>query len=785
VECSPAVTDLLLEAIVAGDLPAVAALLRGLPEAERRPLAPALVKLARASRTAEIMRLGPDGVTYERLIVWDRQIWEQQRALSLALLGTASMTELRRVGAWRGAVVDVPHGTEVLLDRRPEWLERWPEWVLGSQVREAEAWRQVRAMVHQGAVAPPDTARYSEGMLTVAFWGGGARALLDADPGLLEHEVWQLFVVEVDLTSADKSGSGWQDAVLACVADGRMPRERVLDATLDALARDFRPYRAGWYTRLWKALAVTNEERLARTETLRVVLGAAPGFAVDELMRGGGAPPWELGPALSAPAKKTVRSALKLLDRAVREDPALRDEAALAATAALAHEGADVQGEVLDRLERWGVPREALLLRVEGLAATQRPRAEALLGLAVPATEDAAVEAPSLDAIPEPIRTALALEPFGPLPPAPVPGEPVLDDAAFIMPIQSLEELTDLLTRALLNPWEPNEDERLLDAILRACGNRDPFYGPLNQLIPKLQPLGTWMTAQSVVSVAWSWLMCAEPEPPPQHFDSSFAQRVTEAARRAARGDARVLLARPTHPGGWIQATVLIDRVEMLGEDVDECDLAQALLRLAPDGRAAALEAAADLPGRTGALVRCALGGDDVADDGAAAAAARAASGRPEPVRVEIEFRPEQERAIDRLRAVVTEPVPSRAPEHNEPLADHLAGVTADDDFTRTRWPDPTAWPARRDLACAGAIGRIGWNLGDVVDRSGADRILELLVPSGEPLSPMALRLAGLALCSGVREEHLTATCSSRRSPTGGSTRTRSRRRCARTWRPG
>ena len=201
-------------------------------------------------------------------------------------------------------------------------------------------------------------------------------------------------------------------------------------------------------------------------------------------MRGGGAPPWELGPALSAPAKKTVRSALKLLDRAVRDDPALRDEAALAATAALAHEGADVQGEVLDRLERWGVPSEALAGRLEGLAATQRPRAEALLGLAR-VSEDAAVDEPPLDAIPEPIRTALALEPFGPVPPAPVPGEPVLDDAAFLMPIQSLEELTDLLTRALLNPWEPNQDERLLDGILRACGNRDPFYGPLNQLIPR------------------------------------------------------------------------------------------------------------------------------------------------------------------------------------------------------------------------------------------------------------------------------------------------------------
>ncbi len=748
--------DPLLEAIVAADLEAVAALLRGRPEPERRALAPPLVKLARAAGRAEIMRLGPDGVEMERLIVWDRQIWEQGRALSLALLGTASWTELRRVGAWRGAVVDVPHGPEVLLDRRPDWLERWPGWVLGSQVQQAEAWRQVRAMVRAGAVAPPDSVAYSEGMLTVAFWGGGAGPLLEADPGLLEHEIWELFAVEVDLTSADKSGAGWQDAVLARVADGRMPRERVLDATLDALGREFSAYHAGWYSRLWKTLAVTREERLARTETLRVLLGAAPAFAVDELVRDGGAPPSQLGAALSAPAKKTVRAALKLLDRAVRDDPALREEAAIAATAALVHEGADVQGEVLDRLERWGVPGEALLGRVEGLTATQRPRAEGLLGITMPVTEATAVDMPSLEAIPEPIRAALALEPFGPVPPAPVAGEPVLDGASRIAPITSLEELSDVLAGALV-AWEPNQDERLLDGILRHCGSRDPFHGPLNPLIPKLQPLGNWMTIQSVVHVAWAWLMVAEPDPPPQYFDHSFEMRLHEAARRAARGDARPLLARSTHAGGWIDPAALIARMELVGEDADERDLAQALLRLAPDGRAAALAAAADLPGRPGALVRCALGGDDVADDGAAAAAARAASGRPEPVRVEIEFRREQERAIDRLRAVLDGPAPSRAPEHNEPLADHLDGVSADDDSRRERWPDPTAWPARRDLACAGAIGRIGWNLTDVRDRSGAEPVLELLVRSGEPLAPAALRLATLALCSSVEGEHIVA----------------------------
>ena len=111
------------------------------------------------------------------------------------------------------------------------------------------------------------------------------------------------------------------------------------------------------------------------------------------------------------------------------------------------------------------------------------------------------------------------------------------------------------------------------------------------------------------------------------------------------------------------------------------------------------------------------------------------------------------------MRAAIAGPVPSRAPEHNEPLADHLAGVTADDDFTRTRLPDPPAWPARRDLA--------------VRRRDRAHRLesrrrgglgpartacLELLMPERRAARRRwRCDCAGLALCSDVREEHLTA----------------------------
>ena len=147
-----------------------------------------------------------------------------------------------------------------------------------------------------------------------------------------------------------------------------------------------------------------------------------------------------------------MRTALKLLDRS--ESP---DRAALA-TLALAHEAADIQGEVLDRLERWGADHDALARYVETLSATVRPRAERLLDGAAggrgetagergEARAAAAARPPrrtakrartdALDAraaaIPEPIRRALAFG--GAVPQAPVPGEPVL--GAPIAPIET------------------------------------------------------------------------------------------------------------------------------------------------------------------------------------------------------------------------------------------------------------------------------------------------------------------------------------------------------------
>ena len=71
---------------------------------------------------------------------------------------------------------------------------------------------------------------------------------------------------------------------------GEIDRNRLLDASLEALARDFSQYRAGWFSRFHEYMEPNFEERAARTEHYLGLL-ASPipptvAFAVKALIVG-------------------------------------------------------------------------------------------------------------------------------------------------------------------------------------------------------------------------------------------------------------------------------------------------------------------------------------------------------------------------------------------------------------------------------------------------------------------------------------------------------------------
>ena len=401
------------------------------------------------------------------------------------------------------------------------------------------------------------------------------------------------------------------------------------------------------------------------------------------------------------------------------------------------------------------------------LAATQRPRAEALLregeagadgaggaggagaaggagggggGAAAAADDDerraTRAEAEQLDtrvaALPEAIRVALNFG--GPLPIAPVPGEPVLGEA--VAPIATLDELAEAISHHVAEPWYVR-DERIMDAVLRRCDQ--PFPAPLEPYTPMLRRLQRAGLRRRGPPCRRGVADEEAGDARERHGDRAG---IIAACARAARGDAAPLLALPSHAGGWIAPHLLVERVRAVGETADEVELAQALLRLAPEGRDP--DSAHELPGRPGAIVRCALGGPEVPDDGAAALAARA-------VRVPL---------LTAVSVTVDDVEVTRTPAGplEGPVGEYLVTVTGEKERHGRFATEPLAWPLRRDLQCAGVFWHVRFALGPGAPQfAAASAYLELLTREGEPLAPLSLRLALQALCSSAESDHLTA----------------------------
>ncbi len=247
----------------------------------------------------------------------------------LALLGTGTAAQIqagRRMWRHEAAATVLRLRPAALLDELVPWmLDR-----LG--------WPFVRALVREGTIPRPASDAYIYGMLDYAI---DAPALLRDDPDLLEHEVWRLFEVEGtgdhSLADHDKytpDEKTWSHVLLNLAAD-RLDRDRLLDASLAALERDFPAFRAGWYSRFHEALAPSPAERATRVDAylrlLRSPIQPTVTLAVDALtdvQRAGELDGARLlahvEPAMTARAAGTARDALRLVDGAVRREPRSR-----------------------------------------------------------------------------------------------------------------------------------------------------------------------------------------------------------------------------------------------------------------------------------------------------------------------------------------------------------------------------------------------------------------------------------------------------------------------------
>ena len=376
----------------------VASYFRGMEEGRRRALATGIMDVARDL-------IGNDDLLRVNPVLLDEG-WGRPETTAPALLATATLSELKRMGN-RG----IPSGrrtetdacAEILLDRKPPWLESWCNWLLD---RSALHRPLVRRLVREVPCAPPESPNYVLGMIGGLAMTPSEYAVLDgllADRELLDDLVWRLFETEgtSEMRLPRTAGKfdaprGWAYALRQLSALGDLDRARLLDAGLDALARDLDQEQTGWFARFHDYMEPTLDERAARTEvylnivaspfstassmaigSLKVLLKAGkldPGLFLDQIER-----------ALFTTTKANAKQILRILSDLAKQDSANTARAVLLAATLLEHTDTEIQESALNLLERSGDPdgvemRNAVEQRLAVMAPSTRIRAADWLG---------------------------------------------------------------------------------------------------------------------------------------------------------------------------------------------------------------------------------------------------------------------------------------------------------------------------------------------------------------------------------------------------------------------
>lgn len=694
----------ILGRIRAGDDPGLTRVLRTLDDPARR----AVAKLLSAHLAEQVQ------ADFEA----SRQV--RRRARGYRLAGAACLAGAEQVAVWLNRRelhrVDEPEDDtaalmSVLRRRPPEWRrdlaarlirrlrpERGSVW---SQAR-MPAWDLAAALVLDTGMEPPGDDAFVSGWVVRLVWRNQrddrARPLLANDPlldGLLPH-LFQAQGVSATLAwdqiaARDKTLVG---ELAGLAAQGRVPRERLLDGCARWFLAGGDTKEAGPFVTLWRELRPTPAE-IPVVDFVRLLPSASSAvvdLATAELRRAdaAGALDAELfAEAVQALAFRPERKHLTVAVRWIAEAPPVRAGGVGAALAAIFDGGAP-----------------ALRGRAVRLAVELAPHLDAD---GVGDVREAATR------LPGDLRALLA----GAFGEVAAEEEPVVVPVLSVVPLPSLPPEIDSAgelaaeLEAMGWPLRWQESERLLaglvalshhdrDGLAKALsGWRDGFWLPYRHTYAYGEPDGDVHTllahcALAIIDPGASRDLSKAadlareshhhtPLAPPQRF---VARRFRELIAHFERGETLpALLSTPTAPTGHVDAQTLVERMERFGaHEPPVADLEQALLRLPRHTDPAVIERAEKLPAQAGARLATWL------RDG----------GLPEP---DVRWHVEDTLAPYRggSTAAYAEVVPPESPHLSESLRE-LFTVTA-----RTRYPRysrdldwwPAVLPAHREVAAA------------------------------------------------------------------------------------
>lgn len=821
--------------MVAGDRAAVIGVFRGASEAERRALASVLPETSSRAKAA-LWSLLP-GLSDEEQT---RRPHVFHACKCIALLASASWSEIRKRGTdglpWESDLARVLLDRRpAWLGSLVKWLasprqlgQHWSS----LRILEREGLVEVpRTHLYWTCMADVFTTPWRLIANADRDDHPTLADVLRLDRTLLERDIWDMLEVERAVETISQHAKWYPntdpafDAMLVELAnEGLVPRFKVLEAALEGLTRST-PKTVAWFLGLLGRIAPSLEEQSRARDAYLHLLSARMGAAVDvglrdlgSLRAAGRLEPGVLephiGPLLASKSKAQALKGLRLLEQALESEPAAATGIAEASMEGFSHPSPDVHAATLKLLEHLApealAPHagrmaesldliapslrarlEALVRRMPGGEARSAPRA-------APAHNLGALEqqARALDpAIAARAGIAAALE-FARAESALLSEVPIddglaprLDASDALSPIAGLDDLVDVLLRGLEGGIRGDEAELALDGMARMPADRQSSdFAERTQALRQRaeqviasqgQPFVGQQVTSDLAGLALAWAAGRAPDERYYREDLFFQQRLRKLARRLAAGRRLRLLSTPTHKGGWIHPRALPGRwleARRNGDEPDLEDQIQALLRLAPDSREAAIRETLEVAGEFGDALRFALGCNGGAPAcyplWSAAAKARRPRGPEETRPVEVVSRSWGARARFEIhvrharRTQVSTVLASFGVAlgpavRGEP---HLAVETED------MWREPSrmaaswwasAWPACPEGFFAQEIGHLKWSLDQTAVRWSGD--WEPLFDPEVPATPVARALVLLGLSarhpgiSGLARDALVA----------------------------
>ena len=561
-----------------------------------------------------------DRLQYETMLRAKRRTSVEPDVARVAVLATANLSQVKSCG-WN---ICPPSDlmVRVFTQFQPDWLDAWVGHLLDKS---PFGLRRVRVLWEEGLCSKPDSESYVLAVIVSpqhTLWPDPDTDLnpeswknrdtlanrLRRRPDLIP-DLWKFFEIEgngrFSLAAYDNSNpadDNWATALRELSELGLMDRDRLLDASLDALARDFAQFRASWHSRFFQAMAPTESELIVRKERFLQLLGSAipptVSFALraikqidkaDSIQESGLVD--ALQPVLQARQKSTVTTGLRLIETATKRAPTVRERALPVVLNALIHESADVQAKALNLLEELGIDDHPQILTrlgdyLDGLAPSIRPRASALCGAeAVAPTKIASVA----KAEPNPIDAIDSFDAFV------AEFLHVLEDTS--KPIR-IEGVVDGLAR--YGASMPPDFEQVIGPLVKRAGqilasasDTTTRYGLAHlahlyghQLRPELPER---MTFGSMISLGWSHRKTSLDK---TSFITIFLKWNLEILRQVQKGLNLPMLCAPTDDRGFVAAKTLVERVkfyESSNASPSAYDLSMAMMRLDVVGRKEAL----------------------------------------------------------------------------------------------------------------------------------------------------------------------------------------------------